>query len=48
MDMLDRAIRDEEESDEVNFEECFHCGAPVYNPRLGAEAALCDACDDRD
>ena len=48
MDVLDRAFRDEEEVNEVHVEECFHCGAPVYDLRLGAEIALCDACDNRD
>lgn len=38
-------IEDDDAEPEVN---CYHCGAPVNDPRLGAEADLCEACDNRD
>lgn len=45
MDMFERGEKVEPEG---VAEECFHCGAPIYDERLGAEAALCEACDNRD
>lgn len=47
MDMMEHGKRYEGEDlgEPVN---CYHCGAPILDPQLGAEAALCEACDNRD
>ncbi len=45
MDMMEQGERYEGEGEPVT---CYHCGAPVLDPRLGAEAALCETCDNRD